>query len=595
MIKSTILAVLTIALTGGVATRNTARSAQKIDNDVLAQFDSKDWEKVGITSASVCSGDYAIGGYSCVTHDLNTLNFSTATTPILYDSSRVLTMSDDVESKETFIYVYKTNKNRIYDKVSLATDPSSFDTLRTSSENIAAFSNYSLSLTSISADGNFAKYKINDLNYDYKQEERHYIVRELIDWANRDKTSGILASGINYGVRNAEDGKIECVQTALNLYNAKQMVADTYFAVANVSHNYVRQQNTLLFSLYKNDELFTNTLRAIEVQCSSYQFFGTTTLHDGLNASRGKHFVKQAIGYNWQSGARGMNEKDFHILNKRENETLIIEPKSSEISYKPSMWHWWNTRKYTWSTLGKTSELAQANGGFVKDSWAEEFTYYAILRDSGMYLNHSSSTDTFTIEKQTGVVTPEGLYQNIPSYFYDVSLARFWYEEGTKVRQGVVLSAFNDSFGAVRLVNAKAQNMPSWLKTVLIASGVILGLMLISILTSVLKGAKGLGKILLTAIKLPFTIIKWIFTPLKKYTGDHVLAKFNFTPKVLYSSLPKIFAPFYWIVGGLWLCLYTPYYFIKCLCIIPIKAVKGLKTRHLKKKSDKENKKRGIR
>ena len=87
------------------------RSANPLPQEVLSLFSYEQLQSVGKSTANICNGDYTINSYSCVSADLAGLGYSPAFFNAIYTDSRIVTMSDDSQMSETFIYVFRKNKN----------------------------------------------------------------------------------------------------------------------------------------------------------------------------------------------------------------------------------------------------------------------------------------------------------------------------------------------------------------------------------------------------------------------------------------------------------------------------------------------------
>lgn len=529
--KLALLPVLLLTMPGALTLRANVQTG--ITTTQLSQFAASDWDSVGVSEASVCEGDFSVSGFSCVTADLKALNFSPLTVPLQYSSSRVLTLADDKEAKEIFIYVYRVGEdtNRDYDRVSMTLNADSFYSMHLPSEDTSYFKNYTIEPVSMSANGAFVKYRVMELNFsvDWTKDEREYVVRELIDYKHKEEASSILPSGMVYGVKDVATG-IEVVQNSLNVFTARQLLVESYIHIADKGDlplNYdsrIQGQSILLFDIYHNGEIFLEKLRSIELQANYYQWYGALNLQVQNNTERGEKVVQQMISSRWKSGTEGTLAENFHQRNVVYNSSLVIVPQSHEIDYKPSYWHWWQTRKYKWNDLDFTRNFESANK-HVDGSLLNDYTYYAVLK-------------TFDFE-----ISPKGYKANdgknywqigyrgdqyLPYTFTDVSLASFWYEEGTKVKQGIVMSTFNDSYGTVQLVKSTSNGMPNFLTAIIAVVAVIvlaIALQLFGILIPVVKmvfdALKSLIKGLCYLIKYLVLGISWPFRAIfRKIRGD---------------------------------------------------------------------------
>lgn len=528
--KLALLPVLLLTMPGALTLRSNSQAGI---TPTVSQFAVSDWDSVGVSEASVCEGDFSVSGYSCVTADLKGLNFSPLTVPLQYSSSRVLTLADDREAKEIFIYVYRVAEdvNRDYSKVSLTLNADSFYSMHLPDEDTSYFKNYAIEPVSMSANFAFVKYKVNDLSdqVDWTKAEREYVVRELIDYEHREEASSILPSGMVYGVKNVATG-IEVVQNSLNIYTARQLLVESYIHIADKGSlplNYdsrIQGQSILLFDIFSNGEIFLEKLRSIELQANYYQWYGALNLQVQNNTERGEKVVQQMVASRWKSGTEGTLSENFHQKNLVYNSSLVIVPQSHEIDYKPTFWHWWQTRNYKWNDLEFTKNFDLSNK-HVDGSLLNKYTYYAVLKTFDFEIS-SKGYNASDGKKYWQIADREDGY--LPYSFTEVSLASFWYEEGTKVKQGIVMSTFNDSYGTVQLVKPSSNGMPSFMTAIIAVVAVIvlaIGLQLLGVLIPIVKTVfdafKGLINGLCYLIKYLFLAISWPFRAVfRKIRGD---------------------------------------------------------------------------
>lgn len=503
-----------------------SNSSKELSLDVLAQFSAGYWDSVGISEPSVCDSDITVSGYSCVTADLKALDFSPLTIPLQYSSSRVLTLADDKEAKEVYIYVYRYSDgvNRDYSQVSMTLNTDSFYTMRLPDEDTSFFKNYQIDPVSISANLSLVKYRITSIydNIDWNADEREYIVRELIDYEHREEASSVLPSGMIYGVKDTASG-IEVVQNSLNVYTARQLLVESYIHIADKGSlplNYdsrIQGQSILLFDIFRNGEIFLEKLRSVELQASYYQWYGALNLEVQNNTERGEKVVQQMISSRWKSGTEGTLPENFHQRKEINNTSLIIVPQAHEIDYKPSYWHLWQTRKYKWNDLDFTKNLDTANK-HVDGSLLNDYTYYAVLKTFDFEISpkgyRASDGNNYW-----QIANREDGY--LPFTFTEVSLASFWYDEGTKVKRGIVMSTFNDSYGTVQLVKSSSNGIPNFLTAIIAVVAVIvlaIVLQLVGILIPVVKmlfeGFKALFKAVFYLIKYSILALSWPFRAL---------------------------------------------------------------------------------
>ena len=506
------------------------RSANPLPQEVLSLFSYEQLQSVGKSTANICNGDYTINSYSCVSADLAGLGYSPAFFNAIYTDSRIVTMSDDSQMSETFIYVFRKNKNEQYDLASLSLNSEDFFSVSTDSIS-PSFFDLDLEAISVSSDFSVIKYKLMGLQEHlepdfYKQSERNYVLREIAS----KETGAYLPSAINYAVGNdTTTGELKVIQTNLNAYRADQFLCENYIHVADkidsIPLDYDSQimgQFILLFNLWKDEKEFKNKLRAVEIMADEYQYYGATRLPVKSNTERGEQVVKQMISTQWPGGEAGCLDENFHKVNETKSKSLTISPDPHKITYKPSYWHFWRSREYYWNNLDFTANFDKANK-YVATELLAKYKYYAVLNTfyfevspSGYKAQNGKSYWQFTPKNPT---SDGKLY--LPYAYENVSIARFWWEEDSELRSGIVMSEYNDSFGTVKFASDESTSMPNLLIWI-IAIGAILVLVLVVSLFSIFAGPikilfHALGNIFVGIFK----IITWpIRFFVRKVRGD---------------------------------------------------------------------------
>ena len=125
---------------------------------------------LSIATDDICSNDYVLDGYGCVTGELLDYGYDLAKyTFNVFTNNQLLNLSDDIDTNSVYLYIYRTDISKIYDHVSLS---------QADSEDDDVFYDYKLKPISISEDGHFVKYKVDNINLK-NQSKRRYLVRYL--------------------------------------------------------------------------------------------------------------------------------------------------------------------------------------------------------------------------------------------------------------------------------------------------------------------------------------------------------------------------------------------------------------------------------
>lgn len=491
----------------------TIKSKLDLPQSAIDLFEPARYEQVGISTSEVCSGDFSISGYSCVSGDLKGLGYDTKS---IYENDYIITLTDDQELGDVFIYAY-LKESAYYNRVSLSFDGEDFFKLKSKEEIETSFVDFNIEAVSLSSNGHYVKYlvKLNneDLPVDwFKKPERNYVIRELYS----SESNSILPSAINYAVITKEDGSIETIQTNLNPYSAEQYLCESYIHIADkiegIPLNYdsrIMGQYLLLFNLKKDQEEFTRKLRAVEVKADQYQWFGALNLPVRDNAERGEKVVSQMIANKWISGTSGTLAENFHKKDVIKCKSNVIEPSVKTINYKPSFWHFWRTRSYTWNDLDFTANFDKANK-YVATDLLSKYTYYAVLKTFNFEISPSAYK---AVDNKTYWQISDRNDEYLPFCFENVSLAQFWWEEDSEVKRGIVISEYNKSNGAVKFTSNTTviPNAVKWTIGIIVA---LLLLLLLPILIPVFK-------LVYTGIKYIFLFVTWpIRFVVRKVRGD---------------------------------------------------------------------------
>jgi len=505
------------------------KRAAPLPDDAVKIFSSNRLEQVGVSVANVCNNDYSVSGYSCITADLRALKFEPE--KLIYDDSRIITISDDAEMHEVFIYAY-INKPLFYSKASLSFKNEDFFAIKTKEEITTSFQDFPIEAVSVSSDFKFVKYLIKDVKFPkdwWLQEERNYVLREIID-----EDGNYVPSAINYAVGKDDYGVLKVDQTNLNAYKAEQLLCETYIHIADKDETIplrydsrIMGQFILLFNLLdKSEEQFTEHLRAVEVIADHYQWYGPLNLKEEDNMERGAHVITQMIDNNWKSGEKGTLPGLITKKDEVKGDSLLIEPEPNSIEYKNNFWNIFTRKKYVWNDLDFTKNLETQNKHYSgeRDFELTDYTYYAVLNTFNFEISPETydvdGSDSTTKDNYWKVSNRNDKY--LPYCYENVSLAQFWWEENGQLRNGIVLSEYNDSYGTVVLVEKNSSGLGKmitdffidfwWIFLVIVL--LILAPLIIPILPQIVKG-------ICVVIKYIFLFISWpIRFIFRKIRGD---------------------------------------------------------------------------
>lgn len=379
------VAPLMIALYSSSPIANISSTSSSSDIQVnISQYDPKyDFGSNGylkVSTNEICSNDFVIEGYGCVTGELELLNAEASTLIPGLSKSQLIALTDNLETNSVYLYVFRTTRNVRFDKVSVSTS-----TVRNGVDQDTKlptyndkFAEYNLTPISISSDGYFIKYKIDMEPQPDGNLFRRYMIRQLYNSDDSTKTDIInfLSGGYNEYLINADNSIVKNKIDLLEITD-KQVAFDMTFDNATLFNSSAATQNYFVFFNTAKDEYFEGKDAKIIEAIVNYDYieykniffeapqnyYGVGVGTSGVNLDAaleeiGISGAEQALNYDREfiSTKHSHDKKEEYTLVKGslQTDTAHIYPETITVNGD-----WLST--VSWDSMGKISEKYKEN------------------------------------------------------------------------------------------------------------------------------------------------------------------------------------------------------------------------------------------
>ena len=458
---------------------------------------------LAISTDAICSNDYVIRGYGCISGELEAYGISKRSYVAGLDDSQLIYLSDDYDTKSVYLYIFRNDLRLSFDTVSLS---QSIDKLTTLESDIPSynesFSNYKLKLVSASNDGYFLKYKIEELNFSENTSLRRYMIRQIFN-SSEDTKSDIMKyiyGGFNeYFVINNEivtKNKVDLLTVKdklvgfdvtyenINNWGFSDGVIN-YFMFFNTDLDYMFLENeaSLIGAVLEYDyKIYENVF----VRAPAYYCMDTTSHYmiEPLEVSGFSTVKESAINGKNHDKVLNLDKEPDRDVAFREgylsslslieheihHEQVTLEP--AVMTFRSGTWYDWY-RNVSWNNMGRVADNEHVfSNKFItnnkdKYNWYINFDNFA-TKSMRLYLTLSDNTNCDSLS----------FSQLKEIYNTSIISLKFKYADSV-VRDFITVDVLTDSKGYIDFLNKETDDSKiSLIITIVIIALVILAFVL---------------------------------------------------------------------------------------------------------------------